>query len=396
MRIVDPTLEALLTKRESPLTRVHLLDLEFADTTRLFVANIAGVYPAILGGGTQTYKPWLLKAPAIRDSRSLRADGGSFAIQRVSGNTVDRDADVIFEQREVEGALAVYRRYYTPHGVTGRRFDGTVTSARAEGDRWECELLQLIRPAALKVFDRRYGRACVEEFGSGSCGYRAGDLFVPLTTADVHTSTTIGKSGGGGLGLEPDFFKGDAEAWILEGTGSVNTRLVSSHTADVFTVPAWPTTPDATSKFILTGAGATRVGASQPTSVTLTSLTKTGAGWTADAFKGDRVAFLANAGAAQSREIASNTADTIFWRRPLDVAISTSTWFVVVFRTCPLDRASCSARGMLPRFSGVIHLTTEVTRVGTPVSLPPGVGSGDGGRHRDRGERLGPDEVLLM
>jgi len=145
MRVVDATLDGLLQKRESPLTRVHLLDLEFADATRLFVSNLAGVYTAILGGGTQTYKPWLLEAPTLRWSRSLRSDGGGFAIQRLSGNTVDRDADFYFEQRDLEGALAVYRRGYLHGGTltTGLRFDGAVTRAQAVGDRWRCELLQL-------------------------------------------------------------------------------------------------------------------------------------------------------------------------------------------------------------------------------------------------------------
>jgi len=390
---VDATLEPLLQKRESPLVRVHLLDLEFADATRLFVSSLPGVYPAILGGGTQTYKPWLVQAPSLRYSRSLRADGGDFAIQRLSGNTVDRDADFYFEQREVEGALAVYRRYYLPHAKTGLEFHGVVTAANAEGNVWQCALLQLLRPSALKVFDRRYGRACQAEFGSAMCGYRRGDVLVPLFTADVFSSTTVGKSGGGGLGLEPDFYKGDALVMTLEGTGAGQERLITSHTADVFTVPAWTTNPDGTTKAIVTGAGNTLLGATQPSSVTLTSLTKTAAGWTVDAFKGQRVAFVANTGAAQSREIASNTADTIFWRRPLDTAIDATTWFLVVYRTCPLDRASCSTRGMLPRFSGVIHLTTEVTRIGTPVSQTPGSGGGVGSA--DPRDLHHPRDILL-
>jgi len=387
-------LEPLLAKRESPLTRVHLLDLEFGDGTRLYVANVGGVYPAILGGGTQTYKPWLAAPPALRQSRSLRADGGSFAIQRLSGNTVDRDADFYFEQHEAEGALAVYRDYYLPHGIVGRRFDGEVTRIAAAGSVWRGELLQLLRPAALKVRERLYERQCQWEFGSGACGYRRGQVLVPLFTADVFSSTTIGKSGGGGLGLEPNFYQGDALVMILEGTGAGQERLVSSHTADVFTVPAWTTNPDGTSKALLTGAGTIITGAAQPSSVTLNSITKSGAGWTVDAFKGEAISFVANDGAGQRREIASNTSDTIFWRRPLDTAITTSTWYIVHYRTCPLDRASCNTRGMLPRFSGIIHLTTEVTRIGTPVSLPPGIGGG--GPRGDTRDGLGPRDVLLI
>src|SRR5207245_2649461 len=89
---------------------------------------------------------------------------------------------------------------------------------------------------------------------------------------------------------------------ITAGTGAGQTRAVTSNTATTLTVsPAWTTTPDATSKYVIL-----------QTSTTLQDTTKTGTkAWTTDQWAGHTVADTAGTGAGQTRTVTSNTANTL-------------------------------------------------------------------------------------
>jgi len=85
---------------------------------------------------------------------------------------------------------------------------------------------------------------------------------------------------------------------IKAGAGAGQTSTVSSNTANTLTVsPAWVTTPDATSEYVIT-----------QTSNTLQDISKT---WTTDQWKGHKVSIQAGTGAGQTKTVSSNTANTL-------------------------------------------------------------------------------------
>lgn len=70
----------------------------------------------------------------------------------------------------------------------------------------------------------------------------------PEANADVHSATTIGKSG---LGMLPDNFRG-ALVRVTRGTGATQERVVTGNTTTTLTVtPPWRVEPDATSYFVV-------------------------------------------------------------------------------------------------------------------------------------------------
>src|SRR3989442_975967 len=81
-------------------------------------------------------------------------------------------------------------------------------------------------------------------------------------------------------------------------TGAGQPRAVLPNTANTLTVsPAWVTTPDATSEYVIT-----------QTSNTLQDISKT---WTTDQWKGHKVSIQAGTGAGQTKTSSSNTANTL-------------------------------------------------------------------------------------
>src|SRR2546427_4705635 len=85
---------------------------------------------------------------------------------------------------------------------------------------------------------------------------------------------------------------------IKAGTGAGQTSTVSSNTANTLTVsPAWATTPDATSEYVIT-----------QTINTLQDISKT---WTTDQWKGRSVSIKAGTGAGQKKTVSSNTPNTL-------------------------------------------------------------------------------------
>src|SRR2546428_619768 len=85
---------------------------------------------------------------------------------------------------------------------------------------------------------------------------------------------------------------------INAGTGAGQTRTVLSNTTDTLTVsPAWDPIPDATSEYVIT-----------QTATTLQDITKT---WTVDQWAGRPVRIAAGAGAGQTGTGSTNTANTL-------------------------------------------------------------------------------------
>src|SRR3989449_1033239 len=88
---------------------------------------------------------------------------------------------------------------------------------------------------------------------------------------------------------------------ITAGTGAGQTNTVTSNTANTLTVSPWITTPDGTSKYVIT-----------QTSTALQDTSKSGTkAWTINQWAGRLVTITAGPGAGQTRTVSSNTTNTL-------------------------------------------------------------------------------------
>jgi len=361
------------------ISRIHLIDVQRSDGTNYFWSTHEGQFLSRLTGITQTYKPWVKVPPSIKMTRSLQADAGQFTIQNLSGNTIDREVAALFKAGEFEGSYVVYRPWLIPLDAAPFEFHGFITEQNIGLEEVTMQILQLFQPNELPVYDQRQTRDCHWRFTSAQCGYRRGQLFIPLTTATAFSANTIGASG---LALVPNLFK-DELVMIVSGTGAGQELYVLSHTATTFTTKAnWTTNPDGTSRFIVTGPGTMKVAA---TTANIFSATTIGNSGLARAVNGDvdaAVFLIAGTGAGQNRAISSNTATTFTVTPGWTTIPDATSIFLVVYRSCPKDRGSCVTRGVTERFAGVIFLQPQITAINGPGGVGlggTGVGRGGGG-----------------
>lgn len=103
--------------------------------------------------------------------------------------------------------------------------------------------------------------------------------------------------------------------YITDGTGAGQVREITTNSATVLTVsPAWSTTPDNTSEYIVRGYKLSQfevVEAATATSGANTSITNSAGGYTASSLIGYSVRILSGTGAGQERMIVSNTTTAI-------------------------------------------------------------------------------------
>jgi hypothetical protein len=395
VRTFPAGVETELAKRGRSMARVHLFDVQRADGTNYFWADFEGQFLSRLTGAQQLYKPWVIEKPTIKTTRSLRADGGEFKLQNLSGNTIDREVAALFKTGEFVGAYVVYRPWFIPLDYAPREFHGFIADdPLIDNDAVTLHIRQLCDLAQIPTYEQRQTRACHFRFRSAQCGYRRGDLFVPVTTANIFSASTIGNSG---LALTPNLFR-DELVRITAGTGSSQERFVLSHTATTFTLKTnWTTTPDGTSQFLVTGPGALKV---DITGANIFSASTIGNSGLARGVNGDvdgAVYIVGGTGVGQNRAIASNTATTFTVTPPWTTTPDGTSAFIVAYRSCAKDRASCVTRAVTERFPGIIFLqpqitgTTGPTGAGTGGGRPGGGGSGGGNGRGRRGGRPSRD-----
>jgi hypothetical protein len=365
-----------LAKRGRSIHRVHLLDVQRGDGTNYFWSDVEGQFLSRLTGAQQLYKPWIKQPPSIKMTRSLQADGGTFKIQNLSGNTIDREVAALFTAGEFEGAYVVYRPWLIPFDAAPFEFHGFITEQDVGKDEITVRILQLFQPNELTTYDQRQTRDCHWRFNSAQCGYRRGQLFVPLTTATIFSASTIGAAG---LTLTPNLFK-DELVMTIAGTGAGQERYILSHTATTFTLKTnWGTNPDGTTTFLVTGPGTMKLFQTTAGIFSATTIGNAGLSRTINGDIDGAVYIIAGTGVGQNRAITSNTATT-FTISPAWATVPDGTsLFVVVYSSCPKDLASCTTRGVTERFPGIIFLQPQITSINGPRGVGSGGGAGDGG-----------------
>jgi len=385
MRAWSAGLLAEIQKRGSPQMVAHLVEIELGDPSaplgtsgpRHFWSNVECNVTSLLTGAAQQFKPWLVEPyPTFKFSRSVVADSGEIFIQNLSGNLIDREVAALIRAREFEGAYAIYRRYYLPQDEAAFEVHGFLSEQEVQQDRIRFRILQLFNPNPISAYDTRQTRSCHWRFGSAPCGYRRGELLVPLTTADIFSASTIGRAS---LATTPDLYR-DELVMILIGTGAGQERTILSHTATTFTLKTnWTTNPDGTSQFIVTGPGTMVVGVTLADIFSSNTIGKTGSGWTVDAWIGALAKIISGTGAGQARRITTNSATTATVSPAWTTAPDGTSRFMLTYRTCGKSRADCSLRGVLERFSGIIHLQPQITQAYVPGAQGPGGGGSGGG-----------------
>lgn len=151
-----------------------------------------------------------------------------------------------------------------------------------------------------------------------------------VTSATTTVVTLAGTStGNSGRSWTTNQWAG-AVVQILAGTGSGQTRVISSNTANTFTVStAFGVAPDSTSVWQITKAFVSSGGASTFSSTTTTVLTVTGSSWTTNQFANMQIRAVGGTGAGQIRTISSNTGTTLTvsaaWTTNFD---STTIWVI--------------------------------------------------------------------
>jgi phage-related protein len=369
MRTLPTGMAAEVAKRLGPLARIHLFDIQRGDGSQYFWASHEGVFLSRLTGTTQQYKPWIKTAPTIKMTRSLRADGGQFTIQNLSGNTIDREVAALFEVREFEGAYVIYRPWRIPLDAAPFEFHGFITEQDVEPEQITVRILQLFQPNEQPAYDRRQTRGCGWRFTSAQCGYRRGQLFVPATMATTYSANTIGASG---LATTPNLFNGEL-VMILSGTGAGQERYILSHTATTFTLKTnWTTNPDSTSKFIVTGPGVMKVPATTATIFSSSTIGASGLTRIVNQDLDASVFIISGTGAGQNRAVTQNSATTFTIAPNWTTNPDGTSVFIVTYRTCAKDLPSCTQRGVVERFSGVIFLQPQITSVNGPTAKGTG------------------------
>ncbi len=364
---------AELKKQGSPQLRVHLFEIELADGTRHFWATHECKPASLLTGAAQQFQPWITGVGNFSMTMSLRADAGEFTVQNLSGNTLDRDVAALIKNNSFRGAYVIYRRHYFPADADAFELHFKIADVVEVTEQSATfRLVQRFDLGRLSAYDRRFTRPCPWRFTSAQCGYRRGELFLAQTTADIFSASTIGNSG---LALLADLYK-DEVVMILAGTGAGQERYIASHTATTITTKTnWTTNPDGTSQFIVTGPGTMVVGVMLADIFSSTTIGKTGAGWTVDAYIGALAKIVSGTGAGQARKITANSATTATVSPAWTTAPDATSRFMFTYRTCAKTRADCSTRGVLERFAGIISSIPLTNIITGPASTSPG-GSG--------------------
>ncbi len=394
MRTLPAGMAPELAKAGRSMHRVHLFDVQRGDGTNYFWSDFEGQFLSRLTGAQQLYKPWIAQPPTIKMTRSLISDGGDFRLQNLSGNTIDREVAALFKAGEFIGAYVIYRPWFLPLDGAPFEFHGFLKEPNVEPEIVSIRTLQLFQPNEISTCDLTQTRDCNFRFNSPQCGHRRGQLFVPLTTATAFSANTIGASG---LTLTPNLFN-DELVMILSGTGAGQERFVLSHIATTFTLKTnWTTNPDGTSKFIVTGPGMMKVAATTANIFSSATIGNSGLARTVNGDMDAAVYVVSGTGAGQNRAIASNTATTFTVSPAWTTVPDGTSVFLVVYRSCAKDRASCVTRGVTERFPGIIFLQPQITTVNGPTGVGTGGtggGGGGGGGSGDPGGRRGGRLVL--
>jgi hypothetical protein len=161
--------------------QIALLDIQAADGTCYYWSDVAGVYDAVIGGGTQAYKPWIRSIGPMRQSKDARTDAGDIVVQNVSGNSIERDVAAAMRDREFAGALAVLRVLDAETLEVKRQYDGYFGQPQSDQNTATFRLRALNDSNRIDVPVWDYAEQCQFRYKSKACGSVSGLPTCPKT-----------------------------------------------------------------------------------------------------------------------------------------------------------------------------------------------------------------------
>jgi hypothetical protein len=158
------------------LAPVNLLDVQLLSGDIYYwsdraVNNIPAVITPSGNPASVNYLPWIESTGEIKLYRSLQASTCSFAIQNVSGDSMQRDIDRIARKSALEGAFFVYRIWAPDAQTPWLRMDGKLTVTN--GNEEEIEIKGTSLPLDVTEVDAlsmSYSETCQLEWASARCG----------------------------------------------------------------------------------------------------------------------------------------------------------------------------------------------------------------------------------
>lgn len=155
---------------QSNIATVLLADIQTADGTNYFWTDVEGSYPSIITGATQFYTGWVKSAGPFYTSKDLSTNAGDFAVQNLSGNTINRDVSSALLAHEIEGALCIVRLWLPLFDASMMSFHGTLSEQDPKEDEATFRHLQLFDSTQYDFADDLISELCIWRYKSVMCG----------------------------------------------------------------------------------------------------------------------------------------------------------------------------------------------------------------------------------
>ena len=157
---------------------VSLFEVQTLSGNTYFWSEAAIAAPSLLAPAVPltNFVPWLLDGTSFHGYKSTQTRTGRVQVQNLSGDSVRRDASLIFSRQEMVNALVAYRRWLTDCEYATYTFVGSVDDAQIEpdGSSMTLTLEGFTNWSKLAAPSAQTGVSCPLTFGSVECGSTAG------------------------------------------------------------------------------------------------------------------------------------------------------------------------------------------------------------------------------
>jgi hypothetical protein len=159
---------------QTGLAPCNLLDVLTVEGNLYYWADRAINAPAIITAdgnpANQNYLPWLVSVGSWKFHRSMQTDTGSFVIQNVSGDSLQRDFEKIVTASAMEGAFFVYRHWDAGAAAAWIEVHGTLSVQEITDTEAQLKASQLLDSSQADTPLECYGENCQLLWGSKRCG----------------------------------------------------------------------------------------------------------------------------------------------------------------------------------------------------------------------------------
>ncbi|HEY6349600.1 MAG TPA: hypothetical protein VI636_09345 [Candidatus Angelobacter sp.] len=157
-------------RNEGSIAPIVLADIQTADGTQFFWADVEGSYISLLTGTSQFYSGWVKHAAPFVCTKDLSTSAGDLFVQNLSGNSIDMDVSLAVGVHEFEGALCVVRIWLPLFDAAMISFQGSLSETTPTEDECSFRFLQLFDTAQFDVNADLISEICPWRFKGVQCG----------------------------------------------------------------------------------------------------------------------------------------------------------------------------------------------------------------------------------